>query len=109
MIDIEREELLSFRRALELPGIRRIDGRTPKTTMKLRMWANRGVRGIRLETVMLGGVLYTSKEAVARFFAVTETARQERLEAAPAPPPRTRVQRQRASERAAKACAARGF
>jgi hypothetical protein len=32
-------------------------------------WALRGLRGIRLETVMIGGRRYTSREAVARFFA----------------------------------------
>lgn len=31
-------------------------------------WAQRGVRGKRLEVVRIGGVLYTSIEATSRFF-----------------------------------------
>jgi len=34
-------------------------------------WAKRGVRGIRLETIMIGGIRYTSVEALQRFFAAT--------------------------------------
>jgi Protein of unknown function (DUF1580) len=32
-------------------------------------WADRGVRGFRLETVTIGGRRYTSREALARFIA----------------------------------------
>jgi len=35
----------------------------------LYRWALKGVRGIKLETVMMGGRRYTSDEAVDRFFA----------------------------------------
>jgi hypothetical protein len=30
-------------------------------------WINRGVRGVKLETVMVGGRRFTSREAIARF------------------------------------------
>jgi hypothetical protein len=38
-------------------------------------WAHRGVRGVRLETILIGGRRYTSAEAMARFI--------ERLSVAP--------------------------
>jgi hypothetical protein len=38
-------------------------------------WAKTGVRGVRLETRFLGGVRYTSEEALSRFFdAITQQA-----------------------------------
>lgn len=37
-------------------------------------WALRGVRGIRLETVLIGGIRYTSREALERFIARTTAA-----------------------------------
>jgi hypothetical protein len=44
-------------------------------------WAQRGVRGVRLETARVGGTLYTSNEAVERFV--------ERLSADPSDRPAT--------------------
>jgi hypothetical protein len=57
----------------------------------------KGVRGVRLETVMMGGRRYTSAEAVERFFARLTAARGE-----PKPAPSGTRARQiaRASERA---------
>jgi hypothetical protein len=47
-------------------------------------WHNKGIKGIRLETIRIGGTIYTSDEAIARFLeAINEPA-------APAPRPRTR-------------------
>jgi hypothetical protein len=37
-------------------------------------WALRGIRGIRLETVVIGGVRYTSREALDRFIRATTAA-----------------------------------
>ncbi len=54
----------------------------------LYRWALKGVRGVRLETVMMGGRRYTSDEAVDRFFArlsepqATPTAPPSKLRAA---------------------------
>ena len=31
-------------------------------------WSSRGVRGVKLETVRMGGLIYTSKQALQRFF-----------------------------------------
>jgi hypothetical protein len=59
-------------------------------------WAKVGVRGVRLETIRVGGTLCTSVEALQRFF--------ERLSATdtdePTPTIRTPAARQRAHERA---------
>jgi hypothetical protein len=33
----------------------------------LRRWAGQGVRGVRLETWLIGGRRYTAREAIARF------------------------------------------
>jgi hypothetical protein len=37
----------------------------------MHRWRLRGIRGVRLETFMRGGVRYTSHEAIDRFFAAT--------------------------------------
>ena len=37
-------------------------------------WSLRGVRGVCLETVMIGGIRYTSREALERFIAATTSA-----------------------------------
>jgi hypothetical protein len=58
-------------------------------------WAHRGVRGVRLETVMVGGIRYTSREALERFVAATTAAADGTN-----PVIRTPKQRQRAIEAA---------
>jgi hypothetical protein len=50
----------------------------------------RGIRGVRLETVMIGGIRYTSCEALERFVAATTAAANGTT-----PPVRTSRQRQR--------------
>jgi hypothetical protein len=57
-----REHLLSVTAAT-----REVPGRPHVST--LWRWINRGIRGIRLETVMVGGRRFTSREALDRFFA----------------------------------------
>lgn len=52
----------------------------------LYRWTTRGVRGVRLETLPLGGTLATSREALERFFA--ELARVRSGGADDAPPAR---------------------
>jgi Protein of unknown function (DUF1580) len=50
-------------------------------------WAFKGVRGVQLETILIGGRRYTSREAVARFIArlseprAVETTTQTKLRA----------------------------
>ncbi|MHB8953851.1 MAG: DUF1580 domain-containing protein [Pirellulaceae bacterium] len=62
----------------------------PNTSTVWR-WFKRGIRGIRLETILIGGRRYTSDEALDRFFtAITAAASGE------TPPARTPMQRSRA-------------
>lgn len=65
MIDINREELLTLAQAA-----RRIPSRTGKGlhVSTVGRWALKGLRGVKLETIQVGGTKYTSKEAVQRFF-----------------------------------------
>jgi hypothetical protein len=97
MIDVETESLLSLADAAKaLPG-------HPHITTLWR-WRKCGVRGVRLETVLVGGRRYTSREAVERFVAATTAvADGEPL------PIRTCKQRQWAIERAERELEAWGF
>ena len=64
-------------------------------------WATQGCRGVRLETVVIGGGRFTSREAVQRF---AERLSQPRSTGGGGPPAavryRTAARRQRDSERA---------
>lgn len=51
--------------ATKLPELQR-DGRSLDVSTIFR-WAQRGVRGVKLETVTIGGAKCTSREAVRRF------------------------------------------
>jgi hypothetical protein len=63
MISLSEHLLTLAAAARELPGS---SGRGvhPSTVWR---WAQRGVRGVRLETILVGGVRYTSREALERF------------------------------------------
>lgn len=88
MIDVQTEKLLTITEtARTLPG-------RPNVTTIWR-WRNRGVRGVRLETICIGGRRFTSREALARFFAATTAA----ADGAPVPAETPR-RRERAIERA---------
>ncbi|MBM4005680.1 MAG: DUF1580 domain-containing protein [Planctomycetes bacterium] len=83
------EEVLSLSQAAgSLPG-----GGVHIST--IHRWRLRGVRGVKLETVLRGGTRVTSREALARFFAATTAAANGEV-----PPIRTIRQRQRAVESA---------
>jgi len=59
-IDLTNEQLVS------LPGAaRRLPGQPHVST--LHRWRLRGVRGVRLETTLIGGKRFTSTEALQRF------------------------------------------
>lgn len=63
-IDIESETLIEFQHASgAFPGERR------PAIATLHRWRQRGVRGVKLETVLIGGIRYTSREAIVRFIA----------------------------------------
>ena len=65
MIDIAREQLISLH---EVPTILppRPSGKRLHISTIYR-WVQRGIRGIRLEVVKVGGTTYTSREALQRF------------------------------------------
>ena len=65
MIEIARECCFPLSEApRHLPRGRR--GRRIHISTTFR-WAQRGLRGVRLETIRIGGMLYTSNEALQRF------------------------------------------
>ena len=62
MIDLQTEQIRLLARASpDVPG-------RPHASTLIR-WAMRGVRGVRLETVVIGGRRFTSLEAIQRFVA----------------------------------------
>lgn len=88
MIDVQSEEVVSIREAT---------GHVPKRNGKkvavstVWRWAMRGVRGIRLETIVIGGTRRTSLEALQRFFENVTAA-------ADGTAPRARTSRQREAQ-----------
>jgi len=94
-IDISNEALLPLRdAAASLPGRPHIS--------TLHRWRLRGVRGIKLETVLVGGRRFTSQEALERFAANTTAASNGETNS-----PRTPKQRRQAIERAERQLALR--
>jgi hypothetical protein len=68
VIDIQKEKVFSLTQAAKselLP--RRRFGKRPNVATFYR-WAQRGVRGVALETLQIGGTKCTSAEALQRFF-----------------------------------------
>ena len=74
MIELSREDLLVLADAAALLPRRR--GKKVHIATLYR-WAKAGVRGVRLEVLAVGGVTYTSRQALQRFA--------ERLTCRPAP------------------------
>jgi hypothetical protein len=71
-IETSSEELLTLAQAARRyrpPGSR---PRAPSTTYR---WHKKGISGIRLETICIGGTRYTSAEALRRFFDAVTLAR----------------------------------
>ncbi len=67
MIKLISEEVLTLSEAARQPFLpRRRNGKRPHVATIYR-WAQVGIRGIRLETLRVGGSLCTSKEALQRF------------------------------------------
>jgi hypothetical protein len=103
MIDSTTETILTFIQAAEeLPRRRR--GRKTHVSTFYR-WADPGCRGVRLETIQVGGTCCTSREALQRFFEALTAAR-SRVggpdQAGSTPPPlrRTTARQLRDSDRA---------
>jgi len=88
-IDVESESLIPFCDArTAFPGGKRLSLAT------LHRWRLTGVRGIKLETVLIGGSRYTSAEAISRFVSA------QNADESPSPPKITAGQRRRQSEAA---------
>ncbi len=94
MIDVTNEKLLTLTEAAAL-----LPGRPSVCT--LWRWRTRGARGRKLESVVLGGKVYTSAEALQRFA--------EQRGGIASPTIRTPAQRQRAIERAERELSDAGF
>jgi uncharacterized protein DUF1580 len=102
MIDASHENLISL---ADVPGHLpdRRGGKRPHVSCIYR-WAQRGLRGVRLEVLQCGGTKVTSLEALQRFF--------ERLSAVTAgetPAARSSTQRQRAADHAGKELESQGW
>mgnify|MGYP002624671220 CR=1 FL=1 len=67
-LDIHQEDLISLKEASSLLP-KRNGKRTHYST--LFRWATKGAKGRVLESVMIGGVRFTSKEALGRFSSST--------------------------------------
>ncbi len=93
-IDISHDKLLDFAAATRLlpPGSR------PSYTTWWR-WCRRGVRGVKLETVLLGGRRYTSEAAMKDFVAAITSRDAGQFPAACSPQPRQRDRREEAELR----------
>lgn len=65
MIDFSHEELVHLR---EVPALLPSHAGKRIHISTVYRWVNRGVDGVRLETVKVGGLHYTSHEALSAFF-----------------------------------------
>lgn len=72
MIDFENEDLLTLAQATKA-----IPGRPSIST--LYRWTQRGIEGVKLETIKLGGKRFTSKEAIRRFVERTTAPANENI------------------------------
>ncbi len=66
MIEIKEETIVSLTDAAKTLPHRRA-GKKPHVSTLYR-WAGNGLRGVKLETIQVGGTLCTSLEALQRFF-----------------------------------------
>jgi hypothetical protein len=83
-IDVGSETLQTFAEAAgELPSRPHVS--------TLHRWRLRGVRGVKLETCVIGGRRFISKEAIRRFAEATTAAADRQPAAAPTPPRRRRA------------------
>jgi hypothetical protein len=96
MIDLKTERPIPLAEAARLVPAARNGKRCHEST--LFRWITKGIRGVKLEALRLGGRWVTSREALQRF---AERLTPD-LEATPRPVPRSPARRRRASERAAK-------
>jgi Protein of unknown function (DUF1580) len=102
MIDFLEEELVTLSEAAKIvPGSQSRRGVNVSTVWR---WTMKGAKGVKLETIMRGGVRFTSKEALQRFFTRTTAA----ADGMPAPVATPAIRR-RAIEAAERELAADGI
>jgi len=65
MIEIESETLVALREVSKLLPLRP-NGKRVHTSAIYR-WVQRGIKGVQLEAIRIGGTTYTSREALQRF------------------------------------------
>lgn len=96
-IDLKIETAMTLAKAARtVPG-------GPVHVSTVHRWRMKGVRGVRLETFLRGGIRYTTDEAIERFFAATTAA------AGDTPPSLTSRQREREISTAERACEQAGI
>lgn len=104
-IDIRSDDLLSMAEASRV-----LPGRPAVST--LHRWRIRGIRGIRLETCLIGGIRYTSWRAIQEFVSATSgetvAARSEAVAKLPRNPLKGTARR-RSKSQASKTLDAAGF
>jgi len=71
-IETSKEELLTLAQAAR--RYRPPDAR-PLAPSTIWRWHKKGISGVRLETICIGGIRYTSVEALQRFFTAVTLAR----------------------------------
>ena len=92
MIDVEAETLIQF------PDARTAFHDDKRHSLaSLHRWRLKGIRGVKLETVLICGLRYTSKEAISRFIAAQNA---DDVPAAPAISPTQRRRQAQAAQRA---------
>jgi len=104
-IDIQTEQVITPARASHLCPERR-RGVRPNVATVYR-WMLAGVKGIRLESIMVGGTRCTSVQALQRFFDALTAAADAAHSAAITPPPASKS-RQKAIEAAERRLARAG-
>jgi len=67
MVDSINEKLLSLTQAARTLDVVRREGKRPNVATLYR-WSTTGCRGVKLDTVQVGGTRCTSREALQRFF-----------------------------------------
>jgi hypothetical protein len=72
MVSLNESLLTLSQAARSLPNLRG-DGNGVNSATVWR-WAMTGCKGVRLESAIVGGIRYTSREALERFFAATTAA-----------------------------------
>lgn len=80
MIDIREEQLLTLPAAArEIPNRQSSRGVNVSTVWR---WTHHGIRGVKLETILVGGIRYTSRESLQRFFAAITAAAESQANSA---------------------------